>query len=115
MPDEHDHRPEPEPSTPSAEAASAAATIGFSVRPGRAPLITAIEIENFKGIGNPVRIDVRPITLLFGRNSAGKSTLLHALCYAGEILGHRSGRRAQDRAGRRSDRPWGIPQLRPRP
>ena len=60
-------------------------------RPGReAPLITAIEIENFKGIGRPVRIDLRPITLLFGRNSAGKSTILHALCYAHEILSHRN-------------------------
>ena len=56
----------------------------------RGPLITAVEIENFKGIGHPVRIDLRPITLLFGRNSAGKSTLLHALCYAHEILSHRS-------------------------
>ena len=53
-------------------------------------LITAFEIENFKGIGRPVRIDLRPITLLFGRNSAGKSTVLHALCYAHEILSHRS-------------------------
>ena len=52
------------------------------------PLITAVEIENFKGIGRPVRIDLRPITLLFGRNSAGKSTVLHALCYAHEILSH---------------------------
>ena len=60
-------------------------------RPGQeAPLITAIEIENFKGIGRPVRIDLRPITLLFGRNSAGKSTVLHALCYAHEILSHRN-------------------------
>ena len=52
------------------------------------PLITAIEIENFKGVGAPVRIDLRPITLLFGRNSAGKSTILQALCYAHEILSH---------------------------
>ena len=44
------------------------------------PLITAIEIENFKGIGRPIRIDLRPIILLFGNNSAGKSTILHALC-----------------------------------
>ena len=54
------------------------------------PLITAVEIENFKGIGQPVRIELRPITLLFGRNSAGKSTVLHALCYAHEILSHRN-------------------------
>ena len=54
------------------------------------PLITAVEIENFKGIGRRVRIELRPITLLFGRNSAGKSTVLHALCYAHEILSHRN-------------------------
>ena len=52
------------------------------------PLITAIEIENFKGIGRPMRVDLRPVTLLFGNNSAGKSTVLHALCYAHEILSH---------------------------
>ena len=57
--------------------------------PPKPPLISAIEIENFKGIGRTVRIDLRPITLLFGRNSAGKSTILHALCYAHEIL-HRA-------------------------
>ncbi len=59
-------------------------------RTNRAPLTTAFEIENFKGIGRPVRIDLRPITLLFGSNSAGKSTILHALCYAHEILSHRN-------------------------
>ncbi len=53
-------------------------------------MINAVEIESFKGIGRPVRIEFRPITLLFGRNSAGKSTVLHALCYAHEILSHRN-------------------------
>lgn len=55
-----------------------------------APLITAVEIENFKGIGRPMRLEFSPITLLFGNNSAGKSTVLHALCYAHEILSHRN-------------------------
>ncbi|MGI3212679.1 AAA family ATPase [Roseovarius tibetensis] len=45
-----------------------------------------IEIENFKGIGCRQRIDLRPITLLFGPNSAGKSTILQALHYLREIL-----------------------------
>ena len=53
-----------------------------------APLISAVEIENFKGIGRRMRVEFRPITLLFGNNSAGKSTVLHALCYAHEILSH---------------------------
>ena len=39
-------------------------------------MITAIEIENFKGIRDRQRIELKPITLLFGPNSAGKSTLL---------------------------------------
>ena len=45
-----------------------------------------IEIENFKGIGRRQAIELRPITLLFGPNSAGKSTILHALHYLREIL-----------------------------
>ena len=45
-----------------------------------------VEIENFKGIGKRQSIDLRPITLLFGPNSAGKSTVLQALHYAREIL-----------------------------
>lgn len=47
---------------------------------------TRVEIENFKGIGVRQRIDLRPITLLFGPNSAGKSTILQALHYLREIL-----------------------------
>lgn len=49
-------------------------------------MITGITIENFKGIGDRVKLDLSPITLLFGANSAGKSTILHALHYAREIL-----------------------------
>lgn len=49
-------------------------------------MITAISIENFKGIGERVDIELKPITLLFGPNSAGKSTILHALHYLREIF-----------------------------
>ena len=48
--------------------------------------LTRIEIENFKGIGSRQRIDLRPITLLFGPNSAGKSTILQALHYLREVI-----------------------------
>jgi len=48
--------------------------------------ITAITIQNLKGIKDPVRIELRPITLLFGPNSAGKSTIIQALHYAHEVL-----------------------------
>jgi len=49
-------------------------------------MITGITIENFKGIREEVKLDFRPITLLFGANSAGKSTILHALHYAREVF-----------------------------
>lgn len=49
-------------------------------------MITGITIENFKGIRERVKLDFRPITLLFGANSAGKSTILQALHYAREVF-----------------------------
>ena len=49
-------------------------------------LIKSISIQNFKAFSDEVRIDLRPITLLFGANSAGKSSVLHALQYTREIL-----------------------------
>jgi|688.fasta_scaffold29438_2 hypothetical protein len=49
-------------------------------------MITGITIENFKGIRDRVKLDFRPITLLFGANSAGKSSILHALHYAREVF-----------------------------
>jgi uncharacterized protein YuzE len=49
-------------------------------------MITAIEIENFKGIGERVRVPLKPITLLFGANSSGKSSIIQALHYAREIF-----------------------------
>lgn len=48
--------------------------------------ITAITIENFKAIKEPIRIELKPITLLFGPNSAGKSTIIQVLHYAREIF-----------------------------
>ena len=50
-------------------------------------MITDLWIENFKGIGKRQHIALRPVTLLFGANSAGKSTVLHALLYLRECLG----------------------------
>lgn len=48
--------------------------------------ITALTIENFKSISKPVRVELKPITLLFGPNSVGKSTIVQALHYVREIL-----------------------------
>jgi len=49
--------------------------------------LTEIVLRNFKGIGDrPVSIPLRRLTLLFGENSAGKSTILHSLYYIDSIL-----------------------------
>src|SRR5262249_20295171 len=49
-------------------------------------MITSVAIENFKGIRDRVSFELKPLTLLFGPNSAGKSTILHALHYAREVF-----------------------------
>jgi len=49
-------------------------------------LIRSIALKNFKGFSEEVRIGLRPITLLFGANSAGKSSVLQTLQYVREIL-----------------------------
>lgn len=36
-------------------------------------------IGNFKAIGLPQTIELRPITLIFGKNSAGKSSIIQSL------------------------------------
>jgi len=49
-------------------------------------ILKALTLENFKGIRDPVRIEFAPLTLLFGPNNAGKSTIVQALMYAREVL-----------------------------
>jgi hypothetical protein len=49
-------------------------------------MIRALELENFKGFSARQRIEFAPITLLFGANSAGKSTVFQAVLYLHEIL-----------------------------
>lgn len=49
-------------------------------------LIKSLSLKNFKGFSEEVRIELRPVTLLFGANSAGKSSVLQALQYVREIL-----------------------------
>lgn len=49
--------------------------------------ITSLTLRNFKAVGPAAqRINFKPITLLFGPNSAGKSTVVQALHYLSEIL-----------------------------
>ncbi len=51
-----------------------------------ASIIRFISLKNFKGLSEEVRVDLKPITLLFGANSAGKSSILQAFQYVREIL-----------------------------
>lgn len=48
--------------------------------------IKEIEITNFKSIGATVRIPIRPITLMFGENSVGKSSVLQCLLLLAQSL-----------------------------
>ena len=44
--------------------------------------VSTFQIANFKAFGATQRIPLRPITLIYGANSAGKSSILHALALA---------------------------------
>lgn len=42
-------------------------------------MLNYIYLENFRAFGEPTTIPLAPITLFFGENSAGKTSILHAL------------------------------------
>ena len=44
--------------------------------------LAALRLANFKAFGPSQRVPLRPITLVFGANSSGKSSILHALALA---------------------------------
>ena len=46
--------------------------------------LVGLQLGNFKAISSQQNIPLRPITLLFGPNSAGKSTIIHSLAFAHE-------------------------------
>ncbi len=48
--------------------------------------LESITIQNFKGIRRKAVIPLAPVTMLFGANSSGKSSILHALLYLYELL-----------------------------
>lgn len=53
--------------------------------------VASLGLKNFKSIGGKQqKITLSPITLLFGPNSAGKSTVLQSLIYLREIVGNRN-------------------------
>lgn len=45
--------------------------------PGR--FLTSVVLENFKSIGEETEIPLRPLTVVYGKNSAGKSSVLQSL------------------------------------
>lgn len=45
-------------------------------------MLTALRIGNFKAFAESQRISVRPLTLIYGANSSGKSSVLHSLVLA---------------------------------
>lgn len=53
--------------------------------------VTSLGLTNFKSVGSKKQtITLAPLTLLFGPNSAGKSTILQALIYLNEIINNRN-------------------------
>lgn len=53
--------------------------------------VASLGLKNFKSIGGKQqKITLSPITLLFGPNSAGKSTVLQSLIYLREIVSNRN-------------------------
>jgi hypothetical protein len=49
-------------------------------------MISSLIVQNFKAIGPEQTLQLKPITLIFGPNSAGKSSLLQALLLLREIV-----------------------------
>lgn len=52
-------------------------------------MLHTLELENFKAFGKHSRIQFAPITLIFGENSAGKSTILQVLYLLKQTLENR--------------------------
>lgn len=59
-------------------------------------MLTAIRLGHFKAFAETQRIPLRPLTLIYGANSSGKSSILHSLILArhaletGELDAHRT-------------------------
>lgn len=48
-------------------------------------MIRHIALSNFKAFGQEQQIPLRPITLIFGKNSSGKSSIIHSLLLAHHV------------------------------
>lgn len=49
-------------------------------------MLQSFSIGNFKAFGETQKIPIRPLTLIFGQNSAGKSSVIHGLLLARHAL-----------------------------
>lgn len=49
-------------------------------------MLTALHLGNFKAFAETQRIPLRPLTLIYGANSAGKSSIIHSLVLARHAL-----------------------------
>lgn len=49
-------------------------------------MLTALRIGNFKAFADTQRVPIRPLTFLYGANSAGKSSIIHGLVLARHVL-----------------------------
>ncbi|EIM62764.1 AAA family ATPase [Desulfobacter postgatei] len=49
-------------------------------------MITSLHLGNFKAFAKTQNIPVKPLTLIFGANSAGKSSIIHSLAMAHEAM-----------------------------
>lgn len=75
------------------------------------PRLAAIEVQGFRAFANWTRLELRPLTLLYGRNNAGKSSLLRLLAMLADSVGE-TARSALEthgpaaRGARFKDLPW---------
>jgi len=53
-----------------------------ALRSNTGGVITELGIGNFKAFGETQRVPIKPLTLIFGANSSGKSSIIHALLLA---------------------------------
>lgn len=49
-------------------------------------MLTALHVGNFKAFADTQRIPIRPLTFIYGANSAGKSSIIHSLILARHAL-----------------------------
>ena len=50
-------------------------------------MINKLQLTNFKGFGETQEVPLKPITIVFGANSAGKSSIIHSLLLIQEAMG----------------------------